>query len=145
MAVELATAYISLVPSFRGVGSAMQRELVRPARAAGADAGDAAGRSFKRNFDDGVKKGGAAGVAKRLATTFRDQIADRRQAPPHHPGHGVLHPRAGVHGPGLGVTGAVNLAHGFGAALALLPAVALAGGLALGRRSRSVSPGWPTR
>ena len=131
MAVELATAYISLVPSFRGVGSAMQRELVRPARAAGADAGDAAGRSFKRNFDDGVKKGGSAGVAKRLATTFRDQIASAGKPILITLGTALSTSVLGSMGQGL-ASGAVNLAHGFGAAIALLPAAAGAAGLAIG-------------
>lgn len=46
MAVEIATAYVSLVPSMAGASAALSRELGGPAETAGADAGRRGGSAF---------------------------------------------------------------------------------------------------
>ncbi len=50
MATELAVAYVSLVPSARGISGAIQSELSGPTNAAAQTAGAAAGRSFGSRF-----------------------------------------------------------------------------------------------
>lgn len=59
MAAELAAAYISLIPSFKGGAGKISSELDRPMEQAGRKAGDSAGReassSFGDTFSTGVK------------------------------------------------------------------------------------------
>ncbi len=50
MAVELATAYVSLVPSARGMSAAIGRELSGPLVEAGTQAGDEGSKGFFRRF-----------------------------------------------------------------------------------------------
>lgn len=67
MAVELATAYVSLVPSTRGISANLARELSGPLARAGADAGDESARSFGSRFTAGLSSVGAT-VGRTLAT-----------------------------------------------------------------------------
>ena len=61
MATELATAYISLVPSMRGVQSTIAKEFApvgATAQKSGADAGKKFGGGGARSRDDGDRKSG---------------------------------------------------------------------------------------
>jgi tape measure domain-containing protein len=62
MAVELATGYVSLVPSARGFGRKLSGEIGPHLTSAGTSAGDSASRSFASRFVPGV-----AAAAKRAA------------------------------------------------------------------------------
>lgn len=82
MAVELATAYINLVPSTRDLASGISSDLIPSAGSAGDAAGAAAGAgmvgSMKKFLGPAVVAGATAGVAKGLydiGTTF-DSVAD---------------------------------------------------------------------
>src|SRR3982750_1633769 len=76
MAVELATAYVNIVPSARGFGAALRRDL----EGAGAEAGDAASASFGSRLTAGVARAaklaavGIAGLGA-AATGFGLKIA----------------------------------------------------------------------
>jgi hypothetical protein len=62
-AVELATAYLSLVPSMEGSREKISRELIPAAEKAGQDAGDKAGEGFgSRMKTAGIGKAHAAGL-----------------------------------------------------------------------------------
>jgi hypothetical protein len=62
VAVELATAYVSLVPSARGISSAINRELSGPTTRAASSAGASASKAFGGTFSKGMKViGGAVG------------------------------------------------------------------------------------
>lgn len=50
MAVELATAYIALVPSAKGIEAKLKSEMVPPAEKVGRDAGEKAGAGFRERF-----------------------------------------------------------------------------------------------
>lgn len=63
MAIELATGYVSLVPSSRGFGALLAAELGGPLTAAGAKAGDDVSKSFGGKFAAGMKVAAAAGAA----------------------------------------------------------------------------------
>lgn len=81
MAVELATGYISLVPSARGLSSSLGRELQGPLTKAGGQAGDAASKSFGDRFSSGLRNAGKAaavgfGVAATAAVAFGAKSAD---------------------------------------------------------------------
>lgn len=52
--VELATAYISLVPSAAGIAAGIAKEMGGPLESAAADAGDAASKSFGEKFKSGL-------------------------------------------------------------------------------------------
>jgi hypothetical protein len=54
MATELAVAYVSIVPSVRGISAEIHRELAGPTGAAAASAGSAAGRSFSNKFSSSL-------------------------------------------------------------------------------------------
>lgn len=74
MATELASAYVSLVPSFRGGAAAIAKELGGPAAQAAESAGDKASEGFASRFSGGLKSalknlGALAGVAA-LGDTF---------------------------------------------------------------------------
>lgn len=56
MAVELATGYISLVPSAKGFGRGLSRELAGPMDAAGREAGDRASGTFGGTFTAGISR-----------------------------------------------------------------------------------------
>ena len=58
MAVELATGYVSLVPSAKGIGAKISRELSGEM----GNAGDSASKAFGSRFSSGV-----AGVASKVA------------------------------------------------------------------------------
>ncbi|AYN56832.1 tape measure protein [Arthrobacter phage Andrew] len=77
-AVELAAAYVSLVPSFEGAQGAITKQLTPAAKAAGDEAGDVAGKGFGAKFSGvlgsgafkGAMVGGAAAVGVALAGGF---------------------------------------------------------------------------
>jgi hypothetical protein len=72
VAVELATAYVSLVPSARGISAAVSRELQGPTTRAAADAGSKAGKAFGGRFSSGLKVfAGAVGGAFAVRTIAR--------------------------------------------------------------------------
>lgn len=71
MAVEIATAYVNLAASARGIGSSIEKELGAPLRAAGDKAGEDASRSFGDKFAAGMKFAAkAAGLAGAAAGAF---------------------------------------------------------------------------
>lgn len=61
--VELASAYVSLIPSFKGGASAIVEELGGPAKKAGEDAGKKSGEGFGKSFGSALKIGVVAAVA----------------------------------------------------------------------------------
>jgi phage-related protein len=80
MANELATAYVSLVPTAKGIGSNIARELA-PVEGHASQAGDKAGRSFGTKFASGFKAIGVGtaivgGLALAGAVTFGKQALD---------------------------------------------------------------------
>lgn len=80
MAVELATGYISLVPSARGLSRGLARELNGPLTDAGRRAGDDASAAFGGRFTAGLKSaaktaGIALGVAFGAAGTYGVKVA----------------------------------------------------------------------
>ncbi len=80
MAVELATGYISLVPSARGLSRGIARELNGPLEAAGREAGDRAGSQFGSRFSAGITRsaklaGAALGAAVVGAGTYGIKVA----------------------------------------------------------------------
>lgn len=83
MATELATAYLSLVPSMRGVGASISKEFA-PVAASAQASGDAAGKKFGGGFSSGVKglaaTLGGLFVADRMLGFFSDGIAEAREA-----------------------------------------------------------------
>lgn len=84
MSVELASAYVSLVPSARGMGTAISKELGGPLADAGGKAGDRASSSFRSKFGSAIKLAGPvlfAGLALgavKLGESF-DQAYDSIQ------------------------------------------------------------------
>lgn len=54
MATELATGYISLIPTSKGIVGGLEKELGGPAAAAGASGGAAASTGFKKSFTKGI-------------------------------------------------------------------------------------------
>lgn len=88
MAVELATAYVSLVPSARGIGSALSRQMIGPANVAAAKAGEGASKSFGTRFASGIRRFalgasvglGLAGVAAvKFGKSFIDAAEESRK------------------------------------------------------------------
>jgi TP901 family phage tail tape measure protein len=69
MAVELATAYVSLVPSARGIGSQLASELGGPLEKAAREEGEKAGRTLGDNVKNGLSSfgKGAEDVGKTLS------------------------------------------------------------------------------
>jgi phage-related protein len=66
MPAEIAVAYVSLVPSARGLSQAIHKELVGPTGQVAGDAGHAAGTNFGNRFTSAVStiaKAGALGLA----------------------------------------------------------------------------------
>jgi phage-related minor tail protein len=63
MAVELATAYVSLIPSFKGGASKLSEELGGPAEKAADDAGEKSGKKFSVKFGNALKVGMVAAAA----------------------------------------------------------------------------------
>lgn len=85
-AVEVGVGYVSVVPSARGFGAALQAQIGRPTVQVGArigdEAGDAAGRSMLGSLG-GVVKGGIAAVAiggAALFTAAFSQAVDQSKA-----------------------------------------------------------------
>jgi phage-related protein len=80
MAVEIATAYVSLVPSARGFGPAIARELDAPVKAAASKAGEDASRSFSSSFASTLKTAakavavGVAGLAAGAGLLIKESI-----------------------------------------------------------------------
>lgn len=71
-AIELATGYVALIPSARGIGAALTSELGAPVEKAASDAGTKASAGFKSKFNSGVKgigKGISEGVLAGVAGT----------------------------------------------------------------------------
>lgn len=66
--VELATAYINLVPSLSGVQGNLAKQLGAPLEDAAEKAGDQAGKGFSAKFAAGVKVGAAAAGAALVAS-----------------------------------------------------------------------------
>ena len=62
MAVELATAYVSLVPSARNITAGLTRELSGPTNAIASTAGTKAGKSFGSKFGSAVRTIGKASL-----------------------------------------------------------------------------------
>ncbi len=56
MAVELATAYVNLVSSARGMGKDVERQLGQAGDRGGQVGGEKAGKSFGRAFSTTAKK-----------------------------------------------------------------------------------------
>jgi tape measure domain-containing protein len=80
VAVELATGYISLVPSARGLSRGLARELNGPLEAAGREAGDRSGSAFGSRFSAGITRtaklaGVALGAAFAGAGTYGIKVA----------------------------------------------------------------------
>lgn len=75
MATEIATAYVSLVPSFKGGAKAIASEFDGPAADAGKDSGKTFGGSFSEAFKGLVAAGAIFGGAQILAGAFKDAIA----------------------------------------------------------------------
>lgn len=65
IAVELGTGYVSIVPSARGFGAALSREIDGPVDRAARDSGDRGGRTFVSRFTSGF-----GGIATALAGAF---------------------------------------------------------------------------
>lgn len=64
MAVEIASAYVSINPSMAGIGRKLSRELTGPLSVAGASAGDSAVSRFGSRFIGGMARvGRQAGLA----------------------------------------------------------------------------------
>jgi len=63
MPVELAVAYVSLVPSAKGITSAISKELSGPTSKIAAEAGSKASASFSEKFASGLSKAGQ-GISK---------------------------------------------------------------------------------
>jgi hypothetical protein len=66
MAVELATAYISLVPSAKGISDKLREELGAPLEKAAREQGRRAGEELEDGFSKGIKRA-AAGLATAFA------------------------------------------------------------------------------
>ncbi len=62
MATEIASAYVSLIPSFKGGAAAIAAELNGPSQAAGAAVGAAAGEKAGKGFAKKLALGAAAGA-----------------------------------------------------------------------------------
>lgn len=77
MAVELATAYITIIPSAKGMAGNLASELGGPAAKAGVDAGEKAGRGFAEKFKDHAAKAGLAGSAALTAGFVKDLSIDK--------------------------------------------------------------------
>src|SRR5690348_3437258 len=54
MAVELATAYVNILPSARGISKGLANELETPLRNAGRSAGEKASGEFGKRFNLGL-------------------------------------------------------------------------------------------
>lgn len=80
MAVELATGYISLVPSAKGLSRSLSNELSGPLERAGREAGDKSAGAFGGRFTAGLRSaaknaGIALGVAFGAAGTYGVKVA----------------------------------------------------------------------
>lgn len=60
MTAEIASAYVSLIPSFKGGASAISQQLGGPVEAAGRDAGAKAGKEGSKSFGSSMASGAAA-------------------------------------------------------------------------------------
>jgi TP901 family phage tail tape measure protein len=73
VAIELATAYVSIVPSARGILGGLKKELGEPLEAAGRDAGSKSSSAFGKEFTTGTvgavkaSAGAIASAAKTIA------------------------------------------------------------------------------
>lgn len=74
MAVELATAYVSIVPSFKGVERALKSELGDSADAAGTDAGKRAGSGFASAFGKLAAVAGGALIGSKVVGFLGDSV-----------------------------------------------------------------------
>lgn len=74
MAVELATAYVSIVPSMKGIEGKLKSELGDPAEAAGDDAGKRAGGSFAGAFGKLAAVAGAALIGSKVVSFLGDSV-----------------------------------------------------------------------
>ncbi len=75
MATEIASAYVSLVPSFRGGGRAISNSLAGPISKAGPVAGRSLGRSILGGVTKAAAAGGGIAAALGLARLGKDAIA----------------------------------------------------------------------
>lgn len=74
MATEIATAYIALVPSFKGGAAAIASEMGGPAQAAGKDAGGKFGGAFGGAVKGLVAAGALFGGAAVLSSAFQQAL-----------------------------------------------------------------------
>ncbi|MEV5851400.1 phage tail tape measure protein [Streptomyces anulatus] len=65
-------ATLQIIPSVRGIGNELRRQLVAPARDAGDAAGEAAGGGFADTFKGALAAIGVAAVAEQIGAQFTD-------------------------------------------------------------------------
>ncbi|MFE4691271.1 phage tail tape measure protein [Streptomyces sp. NPDC056749] len=65
-------ATLQIIPSVRGIGNELRRQLVAPAGDAGGDAGEAAGGGFADSFKGALAAIGVAEVASKVGEQFAD-------------------------------------------------------------------------
>lgn len=65
-------ATLQIIPSVRGIGNELRRQLVAPAGDAGSDAGEAAGGGFADAFKGGLAAIGVAEIASAVGEQFAD-------------------------------------------------------------------------
>lgn len=74
IAVELATAYVSIVPSMKGVERTLKTELGDQAEVAGDDAGKRAGAGFAAQFGKLAAVAGAALIGSKVVSFLGDSV-----------------------------------------------------------------------
>lgn len=83
MAVELATAYVSIVPSMQGISSSLTKQFA-PAAAAAQKSGQESGKRFGSGISSGVKgiaaTIGGIFVLSKVSDFFQSAIADARES-----------------------------------------------------------------
>ncbi|MFF5451884.1 phage tail tape measure protein [Streptomyces sp. NPDC012950] len=69
-------ATLQIIPSVRGIGEELRRQLVGPAEDAGEQAGEAAGGGFGETFKGALAAIGVAEIASRLGEQFTEAFTD---------------------------------------------------------------------
>lgn len=101
MAVELATAYVSLTVSARGIKQEIEGEIGKPLERSARESGDKSGSAFSREFADGAKKGlslAGVGLAAAMTKGFIDNLSIER-------GNDKLAAQLGLAGPAAAAAG----------------------------------------
>ena len=80
MPSEVASAYVSLIPSLQGARGQIERELGPESERAGSTGGDRFERAFKPSFGKLAAAGGALLAGKGLFTFLSDAVADAQEA-----------------------------------------------------------------